>query len=233
MGAGYTGLYIASKLLENNHKVLVIESEPGLTHEKYYSGINGNKVRISKRFWHYVDDLGLNIIDEDEYGFWVRPLDVIVLLASKVISLGGEIIVDSIIEPTYKIMDDRIIIIGASVRSVEDEGGLDKFYILTRGIIDTSPSAIIVNNLIDRLKLGIPIQGAGPQIPGSDDVIGKTTWIFPGILVAGLAAIYTNAGYIPFPDIGPLFGSGYRAVELFVKGYPKNPEDFYSFPSII
>lgn len=233
VGAGYTGLFTALKLLENNLKVLVVEPEPGLTHESYYPGINGERIKISKKYWHYVEDLGLKVVDEDGHGYWVKPLDVIILLAAKVVGYGGEIVVDSIIEPIYKIVDDRIVVMGAGIRSVENSSSMDRNYVLAKGIIDTTPTATIVNNLIDRLKLGIIVQGAGPQIPGSNDVLGKTSWVFPGILVAGLAAIVTNGGYMPFPDIGPLLGSGHKAAELFIKGYPENSGNFYEFPSII
>ncbi len=233
VGAGYTGLYTAIKLLDRGLKILVVESEPGLTHESYYPGINGERVLISNEYWSLVEDFSFRVIDKDEHGYWVNPLETIILLASETIRRGGVIIVDSLAEPIYKIIGDRIVIVGAVIRYYEDTGGSDREYVATRGIIDTTPQANIVSHLLDKLKLGIVVQGPGPQIPGSGDVIDKTTWVFPGVIVAGLAAINVNGAYAPFPDIGPLLASGEKAAKLYVKGYPQNPNQEFEYPSII
>ena len=221
------------ELLKRKQKVVVIEAEPGISHSSYYPGIDNRRVRVSKKYWNLVSRIGVNIIEEDEQGYWIDPLEYLILTASEIYRNGGTILTDSTIEPIYRIIEDRIIVIGASVKSLENEAGPDKTYILSKGIIDASPNAYIVNNLIDRLKTSILIQGAGPQIPGSDDVVHKTTWVFPGIIVAGIAAIHTNGAYIPFPDIGPIIASGVRAAELFIEGYPENPVQGINFPSVI
>ncbi|MCD6300960.1 MAG: FAD-dependent oxidoreductase [Staphylothermus sp.] len=164
-GAGYAGLTAALELLKRKQRVIVIEADPGISHASYYPGIDNRKVRISKKYWSLISKIGVNIINEDEHGYWIDPLEYLVLIASEIYRNGGTILTDSAIEPIYKIIEDRIVVIGAAVKSLENETGSDRIYILSKGIIDASPNAYIVNNLIDRLKISIVIQGAGPQIP--------------------------------------------------------------------
>jgi len=233
LGAGFAGLMTAWRLLNKNFKVLVVEPEPGLTHQSYYPGINGSRAWISNRYKEFIEEIKPKILEQDDSGSWIDPLELIIRLAYRVYVAGGRIVVDSVVEPFYKIYDDRIIVIGAVIKSLENESGTDREYVLARGIIDASHNALIPTNLVDRLKTGIIIQGNGPIIPGSSDVIDKTTWIFPGIIVAGLAAAQTNGANLPFPDIGPLLASGVKAAELFIEGYPENPVDELFFPGVI
>ena len=216
IGAGYAGLASAVSLLEDKYKVLVVEPEPGLSQYTYYAGLDA-KVYVDE---DVIDFLSKNhvIVNRDDRGLWVRPIEYIVRLSSKVFDLGGDIIVNTDLEPLFTPSEQGITISGVILRDANEHMMEDRGIIGSKAVIDTTPGGYLAGMILDRLKIGVMTEGLGPTIPGSRELVDRTYWLIPGFIVAGLSVSVIHGCSQPWPYVSPLILSGLRAAELIKTG---------------
>ncbi len=217
IGAGYTGLAAAASLLEDNHNVLVIEPEPGLSQHTYYAGLCG-KAYIDDRVVDFLERSRVKIFNDNDKK-WIRPLEYIVKLSSRILDLGGEIIVNTDLEPLFSPSGTGITIAGIIIRELNEQMLSDKEIIGSRIIVDATANGYLTGIVLDRLKISVVSEGLGPTIPGSEELVERTHWLIPGFIVAGMSAAMIYGCSQPWPYISPLIQSGIKASELVRTGY--------------
>ncbi len=233
-GAGYTGLSAGYRLVKEGKRVVIVEVEPGISHKSYYGGVGLNdEVFIHNDYLFFVKEYGLENIREAGNGIWVNGLYLLTSILKKFLDLGGRIVVDTVIEPIYSLQGDSIILEGVALNNIDD-GLLGAREILSVDyLIDTTHNASLITLLSDRLKLDIPINGYGAIIPGSREIVEKTSWILQRVVAAGLSIAQVIGAPLPFPDIGPLLMSGWKAAELVLKGFNPANKGNILYPWII
>ncbi len=217
IGAGYTGLAAAASLLENRYNVLVIEPEPGLSQYTYYAGL-GDKAYIDDSVVDFLTKSGVKIFSDNDKK-WIRPLEYIVKLSSRILDLDGEIIVNTDLEPLFSPSGTGITIAGIIIRELNEHMLSDKEIIGSRIIVDATANGYLTGMVLDRLKIGVVSEGLGPTIPGSQELVERTYWLIPGFIVAGMSAAMIYGCSQPWPYVSPLIQSGIRASELVRTGY--------------
>lgn len=234
-GAGYTGLTAAIRLLKNGKKVLLVEQEPGISPKSYYGGIGDEGlVYLSSNWIPFLEASGLNPVKRDEKGLWMYGMAVIAGLVSRFYELGGILVLDSMIEPFFVFDDEKgFRPSGAEIKEFGGDLSDTRFVVEADVFIDTTVQANLANTVIDRLKLEVPVNGCGPIVPGNREVVDRTGWLIPGVLLAGLSVSMIVGSPRPFPDIGPLLGSGARAAEIVLKGRNAYDNSLKIYPGII
>jgi ribulose 1,5-bisphosphate synthetase/thiazole synthase len=233
-GAGYAGLYAAYRLLGNGKSVLVIEAEPGISHKTYYGGFGlDGMVYIDEEYIDLIRKLEIKYFSRGEKGIWVHGLYLLSSLASKVFELGGEVVVDTVVEPIFDISEDGFSFKGVMLSDAGDELTSVREIVYAENIIDATYNASFITVLSDRLKLELPINGYGVVSPGNREIVERTSWVLKGILAAGLAVAQLIGTPLPFPDIGPLLMSGAKAANLILKGFNPANNKSIMYPWII
>ncbi len=217
IGAGYTGLAAATSLLENKYNVLVIEPEPGLSQYNYYAGL-GDKAYIDDSVIDFLTKSGVKVFSDNDKK-WIRPLEYIVKLSSRILDLGGEIIVNTDLEPMFSPSETGIVMKGIIIREPDEHMFGDKEIIGSRIVVDATANGYLTSLVLDRLKISVVSEGLGPIIPGSQELVERTYWLIPGFIVAGISAAMIYGCSQPWPYVSPLILSGLRVFELVRTGY--------------
>jgi len=216
VGAGYAGLASAVTLLEEDYKVLVVEPEPGLSQYTYYAGLDA-KAYVEEDVAGFLSKNKV-VVNRDDRGLWIRPIEYTVRLSSKVLDLGGDIIVNTDLEPLFTPSEQGITISGVILRDANEHMMEDRGIIRSKAVIDSTPSGYLAGMILDRLKIGVMTEGLGPTIPRSRELVDRTYWLIPGFIVAGLSVSVIYGCSQPWPYVSPLILSGLRAAELIKTG---------------
>ncbi len=234
-GAGYAGLTAAIELLRKGKRVLLVEQEPGISPKSYYGGVGDEGlVYLSSEWIPYLEASGLSPLRRDEKGAWMYGMAVIAGLVSRFYELGGVLVLDSMIEPIFVFDNEKgFKLTGAEIKEFGGDLSDTRFVAEADVFIDTTFQANLANTVIDRLKLEVPVNGYGPIVPGSREVVDRTGWLIPGVLLAGLSVSMVVGSPRPFPDIGPLLGSGALAAEIVLKGRNAYDNSLKIYPGII
>lgn len=236
-GSGYAGLASILRLLSSGRRVLLVEQEPGISHKSYYGGVGlDGLVFVSEKYRDILGELGVSLKPRSKSGegVWFYGLELMVALLYKAFSMGLDMIVDSIVEPFFDYSEDSWFTVrGVLIKGFGTDFSDTLYTVEAATLIDASSTAGLINVVIERLKLDVPMNGFGPNIPGSDEVVTKTGWLIPGVIAAGLAVSMITGSPLPFPDIGPLLASGFRAGELALKGPGSISNRNYIHPGII
>ncbi len=217
IGAGYTGLAAATSLLENKYNVLVIEPEPGLSQYTYYAGL-GDKAYIDDSVVDFLTKSGVKVFSDNDKK-WIRPLEYIVKLSSRILDLGGEIIINTDLEPLFSPSEIGITISGLIIRELNEHMLSDKEIIGSRIVVDATANGYLTSMMLERLKIGVVSEGLGPIIPGSRELVERTYWLIPGFIVAGMSAAMIYGCSQPWPYVSPLILSGLKISKLVRTGY--------------
>ncbi len=233
-GAGYTGLLAAYRLLGEGRRVVIVEPEPGISHRVYYSGYGvDGEVYVGSDYTFLVKKLGVRNYRRDNGGLWINGLYLLVDMADKIFGLGGRLITDIIAEPLISISDGEYMVKGVMLSDIDSQLTTTREIIYADNIIDASYNAGFITLLSDRLKLELPINGYGPVSPGSREIVDRTSWVLRGVIAAGLSVAQLIGAPLPFPDIGPLLMSGWKAGELVLKGFNPSNNRSIMYPWII
>ncbi len=225
------------KLLSSGKHVLLVEQEPGVSHKSYYGGIGlDGLVLVSSKYLELLDEFRVDARPrlKSGEGSWFYGLELLVAMLDRAFRMGLDMIVDSVVEPFYDYSEDSWFSIkGVLVKGFGTDFSDTLYTVESNVLIDASSTAGLVNAVIERLKLDVPMNGFGPNIPGNDEIVSKTGWLIPGVIAAGLAVSMITGSPLPFPDIGPLIASGIRAGELALKGPGSISNRNYIHPGII
>ncbi len=222
-GSGYAGASASLFLLEKGKSVLLVEQEPGVSHKSYFGGIGPDGlVLVSKNYMNHIEELGVRIRPRrmDDDGLWINGMNLLTSILHKAFMEGLDIVVDSLLEPVFRPDEnDGFTVEGVMVKGYGTDFSDIHSIPRTSYLVDASAGAGLVALVSERLKLDLPINGVGVNIPGSREIVERTGWLIPGIIAAGLAAAQVVGAPTPFPDVGPLIASGVRAGMLVIEGY--------------
>ncbi len=215
VGAGPAGLAVSYFLAKNGLKVLVLERRLSVG-----GGMNGGGMLlpgavIQKSRASLLQEVGVKMRDRGDF-FTFSPVEAGVKLASAVIDSGVKIVPGIEVEDVIE-RDGRVAGVVTNWVAIKMAGlHVDPLMIESRFVVDATGHDASVASLA-----GVSVPGNGPMNAplGEEEVIEKTSFVKPGLLVVGMAACAVTGTHRMGPVFGGMFESARKGAELILKEF--------------
>jgi thiazole biosynthesis enzyme len=223
VGAGPSGLAAAYYLAKGGVRAVVFERQLRVGGGMPGGGMMFNRIVLQEEGKKILGDFGIQA-KEYEKGYYIADsLEVTSTLCSKAIKAGARIFNLISVEDVMIREGNRItgLVINWSAVSLA-KLHVDPLAVRAKLVIDATGHESDICHIIVR-KIGANLRTATGEIMGEksmwaergeEEIVGNTKEVYPGLIVAGMAA---NAVF-GSPRMGPIFGgmllSGKRAAEL-------------------
>ena len=226
-GAGPAGMTSAYYLAKEGTKVAVFERKLSVGGGMWGGGMMFPHIVVQDAGKEILDEFGVRT-EEWEKGYWVAgSIEAVSTICSKTVKAGAKIFNLIGVEDVMIREDDRIRGLVLNWSSVaEARLHVDPLAIRSKMVIDATGHDSEIARIIVR-KIGAKLRtktgaviGEKPMWAeiGEKDIVENTKEVYPGLIVAGMAA---NAVF-GSPRMGAIFGgmllSGKRGAELALKG---------------
>jgi len=223
VGAGPSGLVAAYYLAKGGARVAVFERQLRVGGGMPGGGMMFNRIVLQEEGKKIMDDFGVSS-KEYEKGYYIADsLEAISTLCSKTIKAGARIFNLISVEDVMIREEDRITGLVLNWSAVSwSKLHVDPLAVRSKLVIDASGHDTEICHIVVR-KIGAKLRTATGGVVGEKsmwaekgeaEIVDNTKEVYPGLLVAGMAA---NAVY-GSPRMGAIFGgmliSGKRAAEL-------------------
>ncbi|HDM35838.1 MAG TPA: thiazole biosynthesis protein [Candidatus Syntrophoarchaeum butanivorans] len=219
VGAGPAGLLAAYNLAREGVKVAVFERRLSVGGGMWGGGMMFSRIVVQDAGREILDEIGVRC-SEYEPGYYIADaIEAVTTITSEVIRAGARIFNLMSVEDVVVRDDDRIHGVVINWSAVElSKLHVDPMTVIADYVIDATGHAAEVARIVEQ-KLGggaLTVRGERPMWAeaGEAAVVENTKEIYPGLIVAGMAA---NA-VLGSPRMGPVFGgmllSGRKAAEL-------------------
>lgn len=223
-GAGPAGLTAARYLAKAGMKVVIFERKLSPGGGMWGGGMGFPVVIVQRSSKSLLEEIGVKLVDEGDGYYSADSLESVSKLCSSAIDAGARIFNGISVEDVM-IRDDRIGGLVINWSAVEIAGlHVDPLTIKSRYCIDATGHAAEICRIVERKvgRLGTPsgkVEEEKAMIAeiGEKTVVDNTREVYPGLIVAGMAANTVFGS----PRMGPIFGgmllSGKRAAEIVLK----------------
>ncbi|MBU2617818.1 MAG: sulfide-dependent adenosine diphosphate thiazole synthase [Euryarchaeota archaeon] len=225
-GAGPSGMTSAYYLAKEGTKVAIFERKLSVGGGMWGGGMMFPRIVVQDAGKEILDEFGIRA-REYEKGYWVADsIEAVSTICSKTVKAGAKIFNLISVEDVMIREDDRICGLVLNWSSVElARLHVDPLAIRSKMVIDATGHDAEIARVIVR-KIGAKLRtktgaviGEKPMWAevGEKEIIENTREVYPGLIVAGMAA---NAVF-GSPRMGAIFGgmllSGKKAAELALK----------------
>ena len=223
-GAGPAGMTAARYLAKAGKKVVVFERKLSPGGGMWGGGMTFPVVIVQEESKKLLEEIGVRLTDEGEGYYSADSLETTAKLCSSAIETGARMF-NAIFVEDVMIRDERVSGFVINWSAVEIAGlHVDPLTIKARYCIDATGHAAEICRIVERKvgKLNTPSGKVEEERSmcaelGEQTVVENTKEVYPGLVVAGMAA---NAVF-GAPRMGPIFGgmllSGKRAAELILE----------------
>jgi len=230
-GAGPAGMMAAYYLASEGIKTVIFERQLRVGGGMPGGGMMFNRIVVQEEGKKLLDEFKIRT-SEYETGYYIADsLEVTATLCSQAIKAGAKIFNLISIEDVMIRENERItgLVLNWSATSLA-RLHVDPLVMRAKVVIDATGHAseichIVVNKIGDRLRTKAGrVSGEKPMWAemGEREIIENTKEVYPGLIVAGMAA---NAVF-GAPRMGPIFGgmllSGKRAAEVTIEILQRN-----------
>ena len=222
-GAGPSGLIAAYYLARSGAKTVIFEKQLRIGGGMPGGGMMFNRIVLQEEGKKILDDFGIRTERYDEGYYTADALEAVSTLCSKTIQAGAKIFNLISVEDVMIREGDRISGLVLNWSAVAwSKIHVDPLAIRSKLVIDATGHDTEVCRIVER-KLGPKLRTATGMVAGEksmwaekgeSEIVENTREVYPGLLVAGMAA---NAVF-GSPRMGAIFGgmliSGKKAAEL-------------------
>jgi len=223
VGAGPAGLMTAYELAKNNFKVGLFEKRMSIGGGIWGGGAMFTQIVIQQQAKQILDELDINTKEVEKGYFVANSVETATKLAAKAIDAGVEIFNLWQVEDLI-IKQNKVSGIVMNWTSVNMAGlHIDPIAVGAEFVLEATGHPTELVNFLSKRGLITPAKGEGGLWAENAEklVVENTKEIFPGIVIAGMAA---NA-YFGAPRMGPIFGgmllSGKKAAEIIANKLQK------------
>ncbi len=222
IGAGPSGLCCGRALAQKGIKVLIVERNNYCGGGFWIGGYLMNKLTIRAPAQKMLDELGVPYTEHSPGLFVADGPHACAKLIGAACDAGAKILNMTSFEDLVLAQDGRVngaVINWSAVQALPRQiSCVDPVAIECKVLVDASGhDAVAASRLKELGKLEVP--GCGPMaVERSEDaVVAKTGFVYPGLIVIGMAVSSTYG----LPRMGPTFGSmllsGVRGAELIAE----------------
>lgn len=224
VGAGPAGLTAARLIAEKGYQVAVFERELHVGGGMWAGGMLFPRVVIEPEARRLFDDIGIRMREWQEGYLVADPVEAVAKSAAAALDQGARIWVGLHVEDVVIREDDRVAGLVINWQAVERARlHVDPMGLRAKVVIDASGHDACVCRTVLRKVPGARMRSAQGDVPGEKPMwaavgervlVENTREVYPGLVVAGMAANAVAAG----PRMGAAFGgmllSGEKAAEL-------------------
>ena len=223
VGAGPAGLTAARLLAAEGYCVSVFERKLSVGGGIWGGGMLFPRIVVQETARTIMEDVGIKLIQHDDY-YVADSVETVTKCAAAAIDAGAKIWVGVAVEDVMIRENDEVCGVVINWGAVEAAGlHVDPLALAAKCVIDaTGHDAEIARGVLRKIP-GARFNTEDGTIPGERPMhaeigeaalVGNTQEVYPGLVVAGMAA---NAVFAS-PRMGPIFGgmflSGQRAAEV-------------------
>jgi len=216
VGAGPSGLTAAYYLAKSGIEVVLIEKKLSLGGGIWGGGMMFNEVVVQTPALEILDELGISYRRFDENHYVVDAIELAGTLIYKAVKAGAKVFNLTTVEDVM-IREDRIRGLVINWSAVELSGlHVDPMTISAKAVVDATGHDAVVCRLVAKKTGRLEIRGERYMHAevGESGVVERTSEVFPGLFVTGMAV----AAVYGLPRMGPIFGgmlmSGRKVAEL-------------------
>ena len=225
VGAGPAGMAAAYYLAKQNIKTAIFERKLSIGGGMWGGAMMFNKIVVQPEGREILNDFGVDTADyEDGYAV-ADAVEAVTTICSRTVKQGAKIFNLVTVEDVMIRDKGRITGLVLNWTSVDIAGlHVDPLTVRAKMVIDATGHAAEVSHVVAK-KAGGKLEIKGEQSMwaevGEKKILDNTREVYPGLIVAGMAA---NA-VMGSPRMGAIFGgmllSGRRAAELAIKSINK------------
>jgi len=219
VGAGPSGLVAGRELARAGLKTLIIERNNYLGGDFWSGGYFMNKVTLRAPAQEFLDELGVPCSPAGQGLYVADAPHACSRLIAAACDAGVKVFNLTIVEDIVIHQDNRIagVVVNWSpiIHLPKEVSALDPIPLETKVVIDaTGHDASVAKKLVQRGMLQMTGEGALWIDKSEEAVVERTSEVYPGLIVTGMAV----ASVFGLPRMGPTFGgmlfSGKRAAEV-------------------
>ena len=226
VGAGPSGLTAGYYLAKAGVKTVIFEKQLRVGGGMPGGGMMFNRIVIQEEAKPILDEFGVRTMEYQKGYFVADSLETITTVCSRAIKAGARVFNLISVEDVMIREDDRIVGLVLNWTAVGMAHlHIDPLAMRSKAVIDASGHASEICRIVTR-KIGPKLNTKTGEVMGEKpmwaevgerEIIQNTREVYPGLVVAGMAA---NAVY-GSPRMGAIFGgmflSGKKAAELVMK----------------
>lgn len=222
VGAGPSGLVAGRELAKAGLKVLIIERNNYLGGGFWIGGYFMNKITLRAPAQELLDELGVPYSPASQGLYVADAPHACSRLIAAACDAGVKVFSLTMVEDIVVRENNRVggVVVNWSpiIHLPNEVSALDPIPLETKVVIDaTGHDACVVKKLVQRDMLKMAGEGALWIDKSEDAVVERTSEVYPGLIVTGMAV----ASVFGLPRMGPTFGgmllSGKRAAEVAIK----------------
>ena len=222
VGGGPAGLVAAYHLAKEGVKVALFERKLSIGGGMWGGGMMFNRIVVQEAGKEILDELDVGCTRYADGYYVADAIEAVSTMTSKAVKAGARIFNLISVEDVVIRGDNRIHGIVINWSAVEiSKIHVDPMTIMADFVIDATGHAAEVARIVEKKVRGDTLSVKGEQSMwaevGETAVVENTKEVYPGLIVAGMAA---NA-VIGSPRMGPVFGgmllSGKKAAEVAMK----------------
>jgi thiamine thiazole synthase len=221
VGAGPANLMAAKRLAEADAKTVLFEKRLSVGGGIWGGGMMFPRIVVQKEACRILDEFGIWYREYDDEYYVASSIETVAKLTAGAIDAGAEIINLVNVEDVMIREDDRVVGLVINWTATEMAGlHVDPLAIRSRMVIDgTGHDASVCRVVQKKIPGAFAPRGVPGEKPmwaevGERTVVEAVREVYPGLIVAGMAAATVSGG----PRMGPIFGgmllSGERAARL-------------------
>ena len=204
VGAGPSGLTASYYLAKSGYKVVLIEKKLSLGGGIWGGGMMFNEVVVQTPALEILDELGISYRKFDDNHYVVDAIELAGTLIYKAVKAGVRVFNLTSVEDVM-IRNDRIVGLVINWSAVELSGlHVDPMTISAKAVVDATGHDAVVCRLVAKKTGKLELKGERYMHAevGEEGVVEKTSEVFPGLFVTGMAV----AAVYGLPRMGPIFG---------------------------
>lgn len=217
VGAGPSGLTCAALLAEDGYKVGVIEKKLSVGGGMWGGGMMFPRIVVQEEACRLLDKFHISYKRFEE-GYYTAPsVEAVAKLTAAACDSGAEFFNLVSVEDVVMKADRRVSGLVINWTSVEMAGlHVDPLTISCKYTIDATGHDAMVAHMVRAKGGGLEIKGEGPMWAerAESNIIQHTKEVFPGLIVAGMAANAVAGEHRMGPVFGGMLLSGERAAKL-------------------
>lgn len=232
-GAGPSGIQAATILARAGCRVAVFERNLHVGGGMWGGGMLFPRIVVQDEAKHLLDEVGVNLVPREEGLYTADSVETVSKCTAAAIDAGATVWVGVAVEDVVIREGDRVAGVVINWGAVElAKLHVDPLALEAKVVIDaTGHPAEVVRRVLTKVP-GARLRTGASEVPGEKPMwaavgeaalVPNTQEIYPGLIVAGMAANAVFAG----PRMGAIFGgmflSGQRAAELAMQALSGRP----------
>jgi len=220
VGGGPSGLAAAAFIAEKGLKVAVIEKKLSVGGGMWGGGMMFPRIVVQEEARRLLDRFGIRSCPYEEGYYVASSVESVAKLAAAACDAGAEFLTLMTVEDVMVRRDGRLSGLVINWTPVEMAGlHVDPLTVGCRYAIDATGHDAVVARLVEKKSDAVSVKGEGFMWAhvAESNIISHTREIYPGLIVAGMAANAVSGEHRMGPVFGGMLLSGEHAASLVIR----------------